>query len=175
MHGDKYDYTNVQYHTNSTKVEIRCKTHGSFFQTPGAHINSKQGCMKCYNETTRGGLGGYTEGWFNLHPERVNMPALLYVVEMSCGTDNFITVGITINTIKQRFSRSKAGDKYIKKQVLITKQLPLIDAYRLEQSILASLSDFKYFPNYVFDGRTECLKNNSTVLTIIHNIIDESI
>jgi hypothetical protein len=174
VHGDKYNYSKVQYYNNSTKVEILCKTHGSFFQTPDAHINKKHGCMKCFNETTRGGLGGYTEGWFKLHPERVNMPALLYVVEMVCGTDNFIKVGITINTIKQRFSRSKAGDKYIKKQVLITKQLPLIDAYRLEQTILSSLNDFKYFPNYVFDGRTECLKNNTTVLTNIQNIIKES-
>lgn len=38
IHGDKYDYTKVIYKNYSTKVEIVCKEHGSFLQTPNNHL-----------------------------------------------------------------------------------------------------------------------------------------
>lgn len=50
IHGDKYDYTTVKYRNCDTKVEIICKKHGSFFQTPYNHCNKKQGCPKCAND-----------------------------------------------------------------------------------------------------------------------------
>lgn len=42
----KYDYSNVNYINALTKVEIICKIHGSFFQTPNSHLNGHQ-CPKC--------------------------------------------------------------------------------------------------------------------------------
>lgn len=45
-HGDKYDYSKVQYRSNSTKVEIICKHHGSFHQVPSDHYRGI-GCIKC--------------------------------------------------------------------------------------------------------------------------------
>lgn len=53
VHGDRYDYSKVQYINNRTKVEIICKEHGSFFMKPNLHFSSKQGCYKCsrkYND-----------------------------------------------------------------------------------------------------------------------------
>jgi hypothetical protein len=47
IHGDKYDYSLVEYTNNKTKVKIICKEHGIFEQTPGNHLNQKQGCPKC--------------------------------------------------------------------------------------------------------------------------------
>ncbi|AUR95126.1 protein of unknown function DUF723 [Vibrio phage 1.201.B._10N.286.55.F1] len=49
IHGDKYDYSKVSYKTAKDKVEIICKTHGSFMQCPDKHINGKQGCNDCGN------------------------------------------------------------------------------------------------------------------------------
>lgn len=46
IHGDKYDYSKVQYINSSTKVEIICPKHGSFWQTPNSHL-SGQGCPEC--------------------------------------------------------------------------------------------------------------------------------
>ena len=46
VHGDKYDYSKVEYKNNHTKVCIICPEHGEFWQTPKNHLNS-QGCMKC--------------------------------------------------------------------------------------------------------------------------------
>ena len=51
IHGDKYDYSKVIYENNKTKVEIICHKHGPFFMKPNAHINQKQGCIKCGNKS----------------------------------------------------------------------------------------------------------------------------
>lgn len=47
IHGDTYDYSNVVYNDNKTKVEILCPSHGSFFVTPNSHLSQKTGCPKC--------------------------------------------------------------------------------------------------------------------------------
>ena len=46
IHGDKYDYSKVEYKNNSTKVIIRCSVHGSFEQAPSNHLKG-QGCPIC--------------------------------------------------------------------------------------------------------------------------------
>lgn len=46
IHGDKYDYSKVEYVNNSTKVCIICPVHGEFWQTPSKHIFGK-GCPYC--------------------------------------------------------------------------------------------------------------------------------
>ena len=45
-HGDKYDYSLVDYVNSHTKVKIICKEHGEFKQLPYDHI-SNHGCEKC--------------------------------------------------------------------------------------------------------------------------------
>lgn len=47
IHGDKYDYSKVDYKNNKTKVCIICPEHGEFWQTPQMHINRKRGCPIC--------------------------------------------------------------------------------------------------------------------------------
>ena len=46
IHGDKYDYSKVEYCGNATKVCIICPEHGEFWQTPHSHLNGR-GCKKC--------------------------------------------------------------------------------------------------------------------------------
>lgn len=46
VHGDKYDYSKSKYIDYDTKLEIICKEHGSFWQTPGNHLKGK-GCPFC--------------------------------------------------------------------------------------------------------------------------------
>lgn len=46
VHGDKYDYSNVEYVNNATKVCIKCPKHGEFWQKPIHHLQG-QGCPKC--------------------------------------------------------------------------------------------------------------------------------
>ena len=49
VHGDKYDYSNVEYRNQITKVKIVCPIHGEFWQTPKNHMKG-QGCPKCGEE-----------------------------------------------------------------------------------------------------------------------------
>ena len=49
IHGDRYDYSEVVYKNNKTKVRIICSQHGPFMQTPGNHTHktNPQGCPRC--------------------------------------------------------------------------------------------------------------------------------
>lgn len=49
VHGDKYDYSKVEYKNSQTKVCIVCPEHGEFLQLPNNHLNG-QGCPKCTNK-----------------------------------------------------------------------------------------------------------------------------
>jgi glutaredoxin len=46
IHGDKYDYSKVEYRGMSEKIEIICSIHGSFLQSPSHHAEGC-GCPKC--------------------------------------------------------------------------------------------------------------------------------
>ena len=46
IHGDKYDYSKVDYMNNRTKVCIICPEHGEFWQSPYNH-KTGQGCPIC--------------------------------------------------------------------------------------------------------------------------------
>jgi len=47
IHGDKYNYSLVQYENNNTKIKIICPVHGIFEQIPRNHTSLEQGCPKC--------------------------------------------------------------------------------------------------------------------------------
>lgn len=46
IHGNKYDYSKVEYKNNKTKVCIICPKHGEFWQIPNSHLNGSK-CPKC--------------------------------------------------------------------------------------------------------------------------------
>jgi len=52
IYNNKYDYSKVKYINNKTKVEIICKTHGSFFQKPNDHL-MKHECPSCSLEKNK--------------------------------------------------------------------------------------------------------------------------
>ena len=47
VHGDKYDYSKVEFTKMNEKVCIICSEHGEFWQTPSKHLISGHGCPKC--------------------------------------------------------------------------------------------------------------------------------
>ena len=49
IHGNKYDYSLVEYNTMKTKIKIICYNHGTFEQRTDAHL-SGQGCPMCNYE-----------------------------------------------------------------------------------------------------------------------------
>lgn len=49
VHGDRYNYSLVEYDGSKVRVKIICPEHGLFEQMPSCHINQKQGCPSCGN------------------------------------------------------------------------------------------------------------------------------
>lgn len=47
IHGDKYDYSLVEYVNTTTPVKIQCYVHGIFEQTKKSHIDKKSDCPRC--------------------------------------------------------------------------------------------------------------------------------
>lgn len=76
IHGDKYDYSLVDYKDNHTQVKIVCPTHGVFEQTPRDHL-SKKGCKYC------AGKGKTTESFIKeaniIHNGKYSYDKTLYV------------------------------------------------------------------------------------------------
>lgn len=48
VHGDRYDYCQVNYQGGETKVSILCREHGLFSTLPGNHMQGR-GCPLCAN------------------------------------------------------------------------------------------------------------------------------
>lgn len=57
VHGDKYDYSKVEYKKSNEKVCIICPKHGEFWQKPAEHLVG-YGCAKCANN-----VSPTTEDW----------------------------------------------------------------------------------------------------------------
>lgn len=53
IHGDKYDYSKVEYKGTNEKVCIICPEHGEFWQTPLSHLYGGHGCKECRKEKLR--------------------------------------------------------------------------------------------------------------------------
>lgn len=52
VHGDRYEYSRVEYVNNVTPVIIKCPEHGEFLQRPASHL-AGCGCPKCAFERKR--------------------------------------------------------------------------------------------------------------------------
>ena len=55
VHGDKYDYSRVEYKNYTTKVCIICPEHGEFWQVPNNHLYGA-GCPTCPQSNMEGEL-----------------------------------------------------------------------------------------------------------------------
>lgn len=86
VHGDKYDYSKVNYVDTKTKVIIVCKKHGEFEQTPNSHLSGK-GCPICRNEHTgnisRKSLEEFIKEAKKIHGDKYDYSLVNYV---NCST-----------------------------------------------------------------------------------------
>jgi len=56
LHGDKYDYSKVEYKSDKERVCIICPKHGEFWMTPHNHLATHRGgcgCPKCANTVSK--------------------------------------------------------------------------------------------------------------------------
>lgn len=144
-HQNKYKYDDVVYTTANKKVIIICPVHGHFKQSASSHLSGK-GCPKCASR------GWSRSKWIEYCKNNNVAYATLYIVNLFNKEESFIKVGITANTITNRF---KVLSEY--KYSIITSIIgnPK-DIFNLENKILSVFKSFKYTPKVNIDGKTEC-------------------
>ena len=122
VHGDTYIYDHVHYKNAWTAIDIRCKVHGVFSQTPEHHRRGS-GCPAC------------TATGFN--PLK---PAILYYVKVVTGEAIYYKIGITNRSVKERFGK----DFYMITVLKEWKYEVGADAYQAEQNILKLNTEYRY-------------------------------
>ncbi len=92
VHGDKFDYSRVEYLRSHRHVCIICKTHGEFWQNPSSHMKG-HGCNACSTEVAAEKIVLSTDEFIEraiaVHGERYNYDSAVYrgvkhPVEIEC-------------------------------------------------------------------------------------------
>lgn len=154
VHGDKYDYSKVEYVNTHTKVCIICPDHGEFYQKPNNHLSAQQGCIQCSRSSHP---GRYLEHLF-VTKQSKKQPGMFYVLEFSDHNELFIKIGITTGTAKSRHTGKSKGYKI---SVLHEMHMTLYEALVLENQLKSTLQPFKYKPKRLHEGHTECFTSTS--------------
>ena len=77
VHGDKYDYSKVNYVNNRTKICIICPEHGEFLQTPDKHLQG-QGCNKCCRKNSKYTKEEFIEKAREVHGDKYDYSKVIY-------------------------------------------------------------------------------------------------
>lgn len=82
IHGDKYNYSKVEYLGNNKKVCIICPQHGEFFQSPSSHLSGHE-CLKCSYDKRGKNLTStnhrFLEKAKKVHKDKYDYSKLVYV------------------------------------------------------------------------------------------------
>lgn len=126
VHGDKYDYSQVTYVSNDTKVDIKCYTHGIFQVLPRNHTTRSSGCPHCAGRA-RLSTDVFISKAKSIHGDKYDYSEVSYVnsqtpVKIICLTHGAFMQKPTIHTLGQcgcpRCSFSK-GEAAIERFLLV--------------------------------------------------------
>ena len=99
IHGDMYDYSEVDYKGDDQPVKIICRKHGPWYPTPSDHKQGK-GCQSCYRESQILDLNNFAIGYIKVirqaTPQEIKDKNLYgdqayWWVKCACGSQPFIT------------------------------------------------------------------------------------
>jgi len=164
VHGNKYDYSKVNYTNNYTKVLIINKDNGNeFWQNPGDHL-SKKGCPIEGKEKVSKHQKDNPTGWSYSHWSKSAYKSKffsgfkLYFLECYSDDEKFYKIGRTYMDVKRRFK----GKHNMPYQYNILHTIELDDPKRiceLEQELKNKHKEFKYIPKIKFGGMHECFSS----------------
>ena len=154
----KYDYSKVNYTTAKDKVEIICKDHSSFWQTPDSHLRGA-GCPHCAKIKMGVKATGWTKTkWYDSAINSINYDSFkVYIIKCWDGDEKFYKIGRTFTKIDKRFWGMPYNYKIIK--IYEFKELTLnnsIKAFDMENKLKNDYKNFKYVPKIKFIGMQEC-------------------
>lgn len=122
VHGDKYDYSQVNYVNGETDIRIICPEHGEFIQMPRTHLQ-KSGCPFCADS----GINLLESG-------------IMYYLRVETRNQLFWKIGVTNNTIEKRFKGEM--DKITVIKTWAYKQMT--DGFKREQEVLHQHTKYRY-------------------------------
>lgn len=150
VHGDDYDYSKTNYTGAKNKIDIICKKHGLFSQSPGLHLKGA-GCKKCADE-----LVGWSYSKWKKAGERSKAFESFKVYIIKCWNEDeeFYKIGKTFRKIKRRFKAKK--EIPYKYEVIKVFEGEAREISELEQELKTLNSSNSYIPALKFNGHTEC-------------------
>jgi hypothetical protein len=149
IHNFRYDYSNSDYIDCETKIEIICKEHGSTWLTPNSHY-AGCGCKECGDKVRIDASVGFTRGRFVTKYK--DQLCFLYTIKLINNDEQFIKVGITGLTPKQR----KVSEGKYQIEYIYQIENEAGNVWDLEKYFHKELKDFEYKPLIKFDGDSEC-------------------
>lgn len=150
-HSDKYNYQEVRYKNNTTKVDIICPHHGLFAQTPRSHLSGK-GCPDCGREIA----SGWSRSQFVEYANEVNDGiATVYIIKCWNESETFYKIGVTTQNVKKRFNSNKSMPYEF--EVIKTKKSKAETVYDTEIQLHRMNKENHYTPKIRFGGSVlEC-------------------
>lgn len=150
VHKGRYDYSNVVYVNNRTKVLIGCPVHGIFKQTPHSHLKGS-GCQLCAlnnNSYKR-------QDYIDLCNKKGGM-SKLYLIQCHNESESFYKVGITRMAMSDRFSGRSMPYEYEIVKIIENGAAFIWD---LEKKLHRFLKEHRYKPSIAFAGESECFSH----------------
>ncbi|MEN8424044.1 GIY-YIG nuclease family protein [Acinetobacter junii] len=148
LHGERYNYSKVDYKGAFKEVVIVCKDHGDFKQTPKSHKRGS-GCPECAIT-----IDHTKESYVNFCNFYANGLSYLYLIKCINKEESFYKVGISYYGANQRFnSKGKMPYKF---EILNEIQGQVEVIWDLEKQIHKLLKKHKHKPQQLFHGSTEC-------------------
>lgn len=153
IHNNKYLYLENNYINALTKIKIKCKKHGEFYQTPSAHLQG-QGCPIC--KASRGELAIKTilnkhkikaKPQYRLPDEKYLLKYDFYLPELNIliefhGRQHYEHRTFFHKTLED-FKESQKRDNF-KKSLAWEKKIPLLE-FNYKQFIHMSEEEFENF------------------------------
>jgi hypothetical protein len=78
IHGDKYDYSLMDYRGHREKVKVICPIHGEF-ETSGASLLKGSGCRKCAFDALRKTQEQFLQECIDIHGDKYDYSKVVYV------------------------------------------------------------------------------------------------
>ena len=150
VHGETYLYDDFVYNGDRKLSIITCRIHGNFKQAPNAHRVGK-GCSECAKQLPNYRRSNYVKKCNNSYDGKSNIYVLEFVEESGV---KFYKIGITVQALRSRFSKSKMPYEY---KPIRFKKAKAKDIFNLELEIKRDLAQYAYKPDVTFPGsRYEC-------------------
>lgn len=132
----------------SDKIKCKCKYHGIFYKSI-CELKKGYYCQKCR-------FKGYSKTEFvNFCKNRGKEKAIIYLIKIFDEKEVFYKIGITSNTIKERFRKLnfKTGYNY---EIINFKEDKPSKIWDMENKNKKKLKKYRYSPDNYFEGYTEC-------------------